>query len=126
MKNQKKWIIISSVVVAIVALVLVFTLGGNKDANIILQSATYTQDLYEGEELDLTKGLLTYEVNGTIKNTDFSSEGVSVGGYNKNLTGKQTLTVTYKEQSIEFTVQVLSRLTVLNAKDKYLIGEEFK
>ena len=71
-------------------------------------SATPTKTTYtEGENLDLTGGKITvtYDDEET-EEVPMTSEGVSVTGYDKDTTGTQEITVTYKEKTAKFNVTV--------------------
>lgn len=83
---------------------------------------TYVQ----GQELDLSSGMLTVEYgNGSVESLPFSSDGISVSGYDKDSTGEQTVTVTYGEASTTISVTVIPRIEVVNAQTVYYVGETF-
>jgi len=60
------------------------------------------------EELNLAEGKITvvYQ-NGETEDILMTSEDVSVTGYDKNTIGEQILTVTYKERTTTFKVEVI-------------------
>lgn len=72
-----------------------------------------------GSELNLeTGGLLA---DGVF--VPFTDSKVSVSGYDKNTLGKQTLTVSYLGKTLEYSVNVVNRVSL--AEDyMYFIGEE--
>lgn len=59
----------------------------------------------KGEDLDLTGGIITvtYE-DGTTEDIAMSSKSVKVSGYNKNVIGTQTVTITYRGYTLIFNV----------------------
>jgi hypothetical protein len=59
------------------------------------------------EELDLTGLVISTSYDGFEVDT---VTGYTVTGYNPNQTGEQTITVTYKNQSADFTITVLSNI----------------
>lgn len=83
--------------------------------------ATYVQ----GQELDLTSGSLTYSVDGEETTLAFNAEGVTVSGYDKNMLGQQTLTVTYNEKTVNVNVTVIPRISAESFETKYFVGDEF-
>ena len=78
-----------------------------------------------GEEIDLSAGVLVVNDNGKMTEIAMDAEGVTVTGYDKNLLGTQTVTVTYKDKSVELTVNVVERMQVVDYTADYLIGDTF-
>ena len=79
----------------------------------------------QGQDLDLSKGLLTVILNGEEAKMPFTAEGVSVTGYDKDLLGAQTVTVTYAEQTATFSVNVVPRIVAENYETKYFVDDLF-
>jgi LPXTG-motif cell wall-anchored protein len=82
-----------------------------------IEITTYpTVTFVEGEVLSLAGGKIeiTYD-NGTTELLDLTNADVVVTGYNKDIVGKQTLTVTYKAKTTTYDVTVK---TVAVAKEK--------
>ena len=83
-----------------------------------------------GEDLDLTGGVLTAKLeSGDTKVISTDSEDVTASGYSSIMLGDQTVTLTYKNKSVEYTVNVdrlkVTRLELSPAPTKrvYKIGE---
>lgn len=107
---------------------LVTSCGG--DANKVSEIYITKSDLprleyVEGQELDLSKGKLTVVVGGKETKLPLTSEEVSITGYDAEVIGEQTLTVTYKELTTTFTVKVSERAVAENYETKYFVGSEF-
>lgn len=73
-----------------------------------------------GTELDLTKGTLMADGTAVPLNAD----GVTVTGYDKNTLGQQTLTVTFGDKTVQYTVTVVPRFRTAE-EYVYFVGEEF-
>lgn len=82
-------------------------------------------DYVEGQDLDLSKGKLTVAVNGEESKLPLTDSAISVTGYNPDVIGEQTLTVTYQEITTTFTVKVIERAVAQNYETKYFVGSEF-
>ncbi|HBF14883.1 MAG TPA: hypothetical protein DDW30_04220, partial [Clostridiales bacterium] len=72
----------------------------------------------QGNDLDLSAGALSADG----KTIAFDADGVEVSGYDKDLLGEQTLTVTYKKKTVEFTVTVVPRIQAAEPY-VYFVGE---
>ena len=79
----------------------------------------------EGQELDLSNGMLTVEKDGQKQEIPLNSENITVTGYDKNKLGEQTITITYGGQSTQITVTVVARMQVVEFTSDYLVGDEF-
>ena len=79
----------------------------------------------EGQDLDLSKGSLTVVIDGEESSVPLNSADVTISGYNKDLVGKQTLTVSYKEKSISLEVTVIARVVAEGYETNYFIGDSF-
>ena len=87
--------------------------------NVSLDKNNQPQTVYVlGNELDLSKGKLNVDGNLVALN----AEGVTVSGYDKNTLGEQTITVTYAEKTIQYTVTVVPRFRAAETY-VYFIGE---
>lgn len=78
-----------------------------------------------GEELNLSGGILVVTENGSASEVSLTAEGVSVSGYDKGKLGEQTITVSYKEKTVQFTVTVVDRMQVIDYIADYLVGDAF-
>ncbi|MBE6585025.1 MAG: hypothetical protein E7645_00700 [Ruminococcaceae bacterium] len=110
------------------ALVLVFctvACGSEKTVSISVSENAEFQTVYVlGQELNLSGGMLKVDDGKNTSEIPLNSEGITVSGYDKNVLGKQTLTVTYEGATTEITVTVVEALTVNNALVDYLVGDE--
>ena len=82
---------------------------------------TYVQ----GQELDLSGGELTVKDSEGTKKIGLDTKGVSVKGYDKDLLGEQTLTISYEGKKTELEVTVIPRVAVENYEKSYFVGDEF-
>ncbi len=78
-----------------------------------------------GNNLDLSKGVLTVVIDGEKSEISLTDPEVSVSGYDKNKLGEQTLTVTYGEKTTMFKVTVVPRVKVVKEETSYFVGESF-
>ncbi len=78
-----------------------------------------------GNDLDLSKGVLTVVIDGEKSEISLSDPEVSVSGYDKNKLGEQSLTVTYGEKTTVFKVTVVPRVKVVKEESSYFVGEAF-
>lgn len=126
-KKQTKLIGLILTIVMIFALAaLVSSCGGPKITEIYISKSDLPRVSYvEGQELDLSKGKLTAVIDGEETRLPLDSEEITVSGYDKDLIGKQTLTVTYKEQTCTFNVTVAERAVAEGFEAKYFVGSEF-
>ena len=83
--------------------------------NVALDKNNQPQTVYVlGNELDLSKGKLNVDGNLVALN----AEGVTVSGYDKNTLGEQTITVTYAEKTVQYTVTVVPRFRAARSADR--------
>ena len=88
--------------IALITVLLILLLGGNKNVDIAIKENAMPQSIFVlGEEIDLSAGVLLVNQNGTVTEIPMNAAGVTVSGYDKNTLGKQTITVTYKDKSVE-------------------------
>lgn len=101
-------------------------IGGNTVTEIYIEKSKLPRQLYvQGQELDLSKGVLTTVIDGQPAPIPLNSEGVTVSGYDKNVVGNQTVTVTYKEKTTTFPVTVLAPAVAENYEASYFVGDAF-
>lgn len=101
-------------------------IGGNTVTEIYIEKTKLPRQLYvQGQELDLTGGVLTTVVNDTPSPIPLNSEGVVITGYDKDTVGNQTVTVTYKEKTTTFPVTVIARAVAENYEANYFVGDSF-
>ena len=79
----------------------------------------------EGQELDLSGGVLTVVIGGQETLVSLTDAAVSVTGYDKNTLGEQTITVNYDQFSTTFTVKVVARIVAEGFEKQYFIGDSF-
>ena len=126
--NSKKILGLLLLVVALIGAMLVF--GSCRDKNevseIYIQKADLPRVEYvEGQDLDISKGKLTVVVNGEETKLPLNAPEITVSGYDKEVVGKQTITVTYQELTTTFNVTVLERAVAENYESKYFVHSEF-
>ena len=117
-----------------VALLLILTLvvfaGCNKTpagaTEIFIQPSQSPRLTYvQGQELDLSRGVLTVAEGGEQHPIPLTNEEITVTGYDKDTLGKQTVTVTYKGLTTTFDVTVIPRALAENFETDYFIGDTF-
>ena len=117
-----------------VALLLILTLAVFAGCNntpagateIFIQSSQSPRLTYvQGQELDLSRGVLTVAEGGEQRSIPLNNEEISVTGYDASTLGKQTLTVTYKGLTTTFDVTVIPRALAENYETDYFIGDTF-
>ena len=117
-------------ILLVTLLLAIFTLSiaacGKKKVEVSFKEDAKPQSVFVlGEELDLSSGiLLVQNKKGTVE-VPMNDEGVTVSGYDKNTLGTQTVTITYMDKSIDFTVTVVERMQVVDYKADYIVGEAF-
>lgn len=80
----------------------------------------------QGQELDLSDGVLTVTKGGKDTEIPLTSDGVTVSGYEKDRIGEQEITVEYQKCSTKFTVTVVARITATGYERDYFVGDAFK
>ena len=116
---------VAAVGVALLAVLLVLMIGCNKNVEIAIKEDAKPQSIFVlGEDIDLSSGVLIVDEEGTKTEIPMNAEGVTVSGYDKNTLGQQTITVTYKEKSVELTVTVVERMQVSDYVADYMLGDE--
>lgn len=67
--------------------------------------------LCRGDELNLNGGVINaFYDDDTVEQIDMNDAKVRVSGYNKNVLGKQTITLTYEGKSVTFDVNVIESM----------------
>ncbi len=119
--------ILAIAVLAAVALTSAYACKKDKGDG-ALQSISFAQEpkkeYWLGEEFDMS-GSITAVYERATKTVAMTDSGVSVTGYDKNAQGKQTVTVTFSEKTLQVSVNVKSRLTFSGFTSKYLVGDAF-
>lgn len=85
------------------------------------------QDTYAlGQELNLTKGKLTVTwEDGSKETIALNAEGVTVSGYDKNKLGQQSVVITFGGKSVNYSVNVIKRMTFTGHETEYFVGDSF-
>ncbi len=128
---MKKFATLALVVLMIVA--SVFVMSACKDpqtqtdaGKISVEETGMPQLLYvQGQDLDLSNGMLTVEKDGQKQEIPLNSEGITVSGYDKNTLGNQTITISYGGQTTQITVTVVARMQAVEFTTDYLVGDAF-
>lgn len=106
----------------LIATLALASCGGNVE--IAIKEDAMPQSVFvRGEELDLSSGILVVDQDGEKLEVPMNDEGVTVSGYDKNTLGEQTLTITYKDKSVELTVTVVERMQVTDYTANYLVDD---
>lgn len=123
MKRTLK-ILIVTLLLAICSLSIV-ACGKNKvKGDISVKEDAMPQSVFVlGEDIDLSAGVLLIDNNGKTTEVPMNSEDVTVTGYDKNTLGQQTITVSYKDKSVELTVNVVERMQISDHIADYLVGD---
>lgn len=122
MKTFGKHLLLLLVLLA--ALLACASCGGG-EVELSVKESNLPQTVYvKGSGLNLTGGMLTVKEGDTEKDIPLTSEGITVSGYDQNKLGDQTLTVTYRDKTVTFTVTVVERLQVTGHVTDYLVGGE--
>ncbi len=91
---------------------------------VVLNSGKPRTVYVEGQDLDLSGGVITAIVDGEETSIPMNSEDVTVTGYDKDTIGKQTLTITYKEKTTTIEVNVIARMVAENFETNYFVGDK--
>ena len=128
MKNDRKFKRLHfAMLVLIVACIAVLAGCSNGEvSDIAIGSSDMPRLEYvQGQDLDLSSGVITAMIDGKATSVPMNAEGVTVTGYDKNQLGKQTLTVSYKGKTTTLEITVVARMTVENYETNYFIGDSF-
>ena len=112
-------------IASVLALILCVVACGSVKSISVSEDHAFQTTYVLGQELDLSGGVLKADDGKKINEIPLDSKEVTVSGYDKNLLGKQTLTVAYEGVTTELTVTVVENLAVNNAIVDYLVGDVF-
>ena len=120
------FIIAAVVCITVLVVVIATTSGGSGVTEIyILSSNTPRLNYVEGQELDLSGGILTVVIEEEEQKVPLTSEDVSIIGYDKNKIGEQKLEVSYDEFKTTLTVNVIPRVLIEGYEPNYFVGDVF-
>ena len=128
---MKKFATLALVVLMLVASVFVMSACQDPQTQtdagkISVEETGMPQLLYvQGQDLDLSNGMLTVEKDGQKQEIPLNSEGITVTGYDKNTLGNQTITIAYGGQTTQITVTVVARMQAVEFTADYLVGDAF-
>jgi len=122
-----------NIYIVALALLLLLTMGilagcteSSNTIEIFIQSSQAPRLTYvQGQELDLSHGVLTVAEGGEQRSLPLDNADITVTGYDKNTLGTQTVTVTYKGVTTTFEVTVVPRAVAENFETNYFIGDSF-
>lgn len=120
MKKSFKYLLL---IVSALALILCAVACGSVKSISVSPDHEFQTTYVLGQELNLSGGILNADDGKKVSEIALDSKDVTVSGYDKNLLGKQTLTVEYEGVTTELTVTVVESLTVNNAIVDYLVGD---
>ena len=110
-------------------LILALSLAGCGSAaveSVYLEDDSGFQTVYvKGQELKLSDAYLTVKTAEGTERIPLDSSGVTVSGYDKSTTGRQTVKIEYGGTYTDATVSVVERVTVNGAVADYLVGDAF-
>ena len=121
---MKKTLRIISVLAVLLLAIMLVACGGPDEIFFTKDNApkaTYVQ----GQDLDFTDISLSVKTKDTTENIPMTDPEISVTGYEKDTLGEQTVTVTYKELSTTFKVNVIPRMTFEGYIQNYFVGDSF-
>lgn len=125
-KNYAVWL---SVALLLILIPMILAGCNNQPAGeteIFIQSSQSPRQTYvQGQELDLSRGVLTVSEGGEQRSVPLDAAEITVTGYDKNTLGKQTLTVTYKDMTTTFEITVIPRALAENYETDYFMGDSF-
>ena len=114
------------IILLIMLLVLVMSVAascGKPDSIALTESNNLQLTYVRGQELNLSDCTITVVNGKKTSEIPLTSDDVTVSGYDKDTLGEQTVTVTYKKNTTEFTVTVVERVVISDAVSDYLIGD---
>ncbi|MBQ8719566.1 MAG: bacterial Ig-like domain-containing protein [Clostridia bacterium] len=127
-KKHVKVFLAAAALIILVTIVFAFTGcdSGPATSNIYITKENMPQVVFvQGENLDLSAGKLTVEGKNETVTVSLTSPEVTVTGYDKNTLGKQSLTITYGEQSTTLDVTVIRRMIFNGCELNYFVNDEF-
>ena len=127
---MKKFTKMALLLLLIVASVFVFTACDDKPdviagGEIFIKDSGMPQLVFvQGEELDLSNGVLSVKDGDAVKEIPMNDANITVTGYDKTKLGEQTITLTYGGQSTQLTITVVARMQIVEHDTEYLIGDK--
>lgn len=104
---------------------LLSSCGDSVSAVVVGRNDTPRLTYVQGQDLDLSTGKLTVQYeSGKSESVELNSPDVVVSGYDKNALGRQTVTLTYKENETTLDVMVIARLSAESVQTVYYVGEQ--
>ena len=126
MKNFTKIALLLLLVIASIFVMASCDKDEGIDGEIAVKADAMPQLVYVlGNDLDLSNGVLQVTTEEGTQEVALNAEGVTVTGYDKNVLGEQTLTITYQGCTTQLTVTVVARMTAEDAVTEYLVGDSF-
>lgn len=129
---MKKFATIALLLLMVMASVFVMTAcddpqsSSNDVSKISVEETGMPQLVYiQGQDLDLSNGMLTVVKDGQPQELPLNSEGVTVSGFDKNKLGDQTITISYGGSTTQITVTVVERMQAIEFTTDYLVGDSF-
>lgn len=125
MKKLSKFSKIAVLLLLLIGAIFAFT-ACDKVSAITIESANMPRLVFvQGQELDLSDGLLTVQSKDSSEEIALNASGVTVSGYDKNVLGAQELTIGYKGKTTTLSVTVVARVVAENIESDYFVGESF-
>ena len=104
---------------------LLSSCGDSVSAVVVGRNDTPRLTYVQGQDLDFSTGKLTVQYeSGKSESVELNSPDVVVSGYDKNALGRQTVTLTYKENETTLDVMVIARLSAESVQTVYYVGEQ--
>ena len=129
MKQRKIYLVGLSLILLILLSLAVFVSCTDKPAEgtqIFIQGSGAPRLTYvQGQDLDLSHGVLTVVEKGQERSLPLDNAEITVTGYDNKTLGKQTLTVTYKGLTTTFEITVIPRTVAENFESDYFVGDTF-
>lgn len=123
---MKKFSKIAVVLLMLVSVIVALT-ACNAVSEVTIEKDNMPQLVFvQGQELDLSGGVLTVKYSEETEQVALDSSEVEISGYDKDRLGDQELTISYKGKSTQLTVSVVTRMVAIGAEKDYFIGEPFK
>lgn len=116
---KKSFFKVAVIVMMSLGMMIAVTACQGSPKDIAIESGNMPQVVFvQGNELDLSKGKLTADG----KTIPLDSQDIEVVGYDKDKTGSQTLTISYRSAQTTLTVTVVPRVQTAE-KYVYFVGE---
>lgn len=110
--------------ILVIATVVAVSVSCKSDSEISVKEAPQLVHVL-GEELDLSKGVLSVNTGKKTEEIAMNADGVSISGYDNTKLGEQEITVSYNGGSTTVKITVVERMTVIDHISDYLVGDEF-